>query len=97
MDPMKYLNTVLTLIAVLLIVIVFGLAHSYSGALPSPFVEPAFAQAQGNQDVVFSAWFNPRRFIFWDKPNGLIYIYDDNGKIDATWIVGKMGEPLRKK
>lgn len=98
MNSIKHPSTLLSTIAVLLLGILVGLLWSRRPGIPFELVQPAFAQAdQSSSDVVFYPWINPRRFVFWDRQNGLIYIYDAGGNLDATWVVGKLGERLTKK
>lgn len=98
MNSTRYLNALLTAIATLLLGILLVLLGSRGSGISFDLVQPAFAQAdQSTSDVVFHPWINPRRFVFWDRQNGLIYIYDDGGQLDATWVVGKLGERLTKR
>jgi hypothetical protein len=98
MNSTKYLNALLAVIAVLLLVIAIELLPSRGSNVRFEPVQAAFAQThETTTNLAFYPWINPRRFVFWDKENGMIYIYDGDGHLDATWVVGKMGEDLKEK
>ena len=98
MNSLRLLNTLLAVIATLLLGILLALVSGEDSGLAARFVKPAYAQAApNNANLVFHPWVNPRKYIFWDSQNSTIYIYDGGGSLDETLVVGRMGEKLQKK
>lgn len=100
MNSAKYLNAALTVVAVLLLGILFVQLRTQGSKIPIEFIQPAFAQTdQSSGGIVFYPVGNQdlRKMVFYDKQNGLIYIYGGGGDLDETWVVGKMGQSLKKK
>ena len=94
MTQLKYLNVVLTVIAAVLI----GLLLSTTTSNRWSVVESLSAQGTSTtHNVAFSGVANPRKFFFWDQSTNTVYVYDDGGRIDAIYSVGKLGEPLTKQ
>ncbi len=99
MKSRRYLEGVLTVIALLLAVIAWSLC---SGGPNSPsFVSSAYAQAQpsvssgdwvflpvGNQEV--------RRLVIFDRATKTVYDYDTHGNLDNTWVIKAPGEKIAK-
>ena len=98
-----YLKGILTLIAVLLTANLVVLMKDRGVDLsiePSAFAQsapPVMSHSQAVDDLQFYPWVNPNRFVFWDKSNRLIYVYDDDGELYQVWSVGKMGQVLTKR
>lgn len=84
----KYTNFVLTAIALLL------LAHLFIA--PTSIV-PALSAQAGTRNISFSGVANPRKLFFFDQTANMVYVYDDGGKIDAVYSVGRLGQPLTKQ
>jgi len=98
MTSLRLLNTLLAVIATLLLGILLALVSGRDSGFPLGFVKPAYAQAaQNNSNLVFHPWVNPRKYIFWDSQTSTIYVYDGGGSLDETLVVGRMGEKLQKK
>ena len=93
----RYLNAVLTLIAVLLTVIAFRAvpAVQAAGAQRLPDAqgpEPARGRAIlaiGNEGAV-------TRLLVWDEATSTLYEYETNGKVRTKWTLQAPGEPLSR-
>ena len=98
MTSLRLLNSLLAVVATLLLGILLALVSGKDSGFRLGLVKPAYAQAaQNNSNLDFHPWVNPRKYIFWDSQNSTIYVYDGGGSLDETLVVGRMGEKLQKK
>ena len=98
MNAQRYLNVILTVIAILLLVSVLARATD-EGASGFSVVRPAYAVTQQSvSDWVFFPVGNQgvRRLVIWDKSTNTVYDYKANGKLDNTWVITAPGEPIEK-
>ena len=98
MNSNRYLNGVLTVIAVLLFLIL-GTLRDQDTEAPT-LLHPAYAQPQasggnwvfypvGNQKV--------RRLVILDKNTNTVYDYDPRGVLENTWVIAAPGERIEKR
>lgn len=94
----RYLNGVLTVIAVLLLLILGAIMHQVNPS--STLLNPAYAQPHvsgsnwlfypvGNQQV--------RRLVILDKNTNTVYDYDPRGVLENTWVIADPGERIEKR
>ncbi len=86
MTAPRYLNAVLTLIAVLLTVIAFRTVPAVQAAqAPEPHSRAVLAI--GSEGAV-------TRLLVWDEATSTVYEYGTNGKVRGKWTLKVPGEPL---
>ena len=84
MTAPRYLNAVLTLIALLLTVIAFRTVPAVQAA-QAP--EPRSRVIGGIEGPVM-------RLLVWDEATNTVYEYGTNGKVRGKWTLNVPGEPL---
>jgi len=101
MNNHRYLDGILTVIAVLLLVLVLR-GTALGPIASSQLAPPAYAASTvpstaddwvffpvGNQEV--------RRLVIWDKTTNTVYDYDSHGGLDNTWVIPAPGQRIQKK
>ena len=93
----RYLNAVLTVIAVLLLSISFNMRGRLQPSALQ-FARPAYA-AETVGDWVFFPVGNQevRRLVIWDRTSNTVYDYDTHGGLDNTWVIKAPGERIEKR
>ena len=82
----RYLNAVLTLIAVLLTVIAFRTVPAVQAA-QAPESRSRAILAVGSEGGLSS-------LLVWDEATSSVYEYGTNGKLRGKWTLNAPGEPL---
>jgi hypothetical protein len=99
MTAPRYLNAVLTVIAVLLAVIASQTvpAARAAGTELVPTTAPAVEPSGGQAIFAIGDEGRVRRLVVWDQATSTVYEYDTGGKVRNTWVLKAPGEPLEKR
>jgi hypothetical protein len=100
MNSVKYLNILLTVIALLLSIILINQFTSSRNHGSFGFQNVAYAQSKSeSSDIIFYPVGNQevRRLVLYDMKTGTIYDYGSDGFLENTWVIGRAGEKIQKK
>jgi hypothetical protein len=97
MTQARYLNVIMTVVALLLSILVADRVIGSRSQLQ--LVRPAYAANQGSGEWVFFPVGNQqvRRLVIWDRSSNVVYDYDSGGSLKNTWILGAPGERIEKR
>ena len=89
----RYLNVIMTVIAILLAVVVLELV---SRTAPSKLVSQVYAEGVGDWTFIPVGNQEVRRLVIWDKTTNTIYEYNTGGNLENTWKVTAPGQKIQK-
>ncbi len=89
----RYLNIIMTVIAIILAVVVLELV---SRTAPSKLVSQVYAEGVGDWAFIPVGNQEVRRLVIWDKTTNTIYEYNTNGNLENTWKVTAPGQKIQK-
>ena len=100
MSSTKYLNSILTIIAILLLVNLVIALSGTDGKMTIDMINSAHANVQTSQhNIVFYPVGNQavRRLVIFDRNENIVYEHDNNGRVINTWVLGKPGENIQTR